>query len=77
MHSSCHLCFLGRDMSLCRDNSCPQCRLPMQSRRDCKKDPRFDCFLELLYHNIELYEEQVSTSSLESWPSAKHTMMRL
>lgn len=21
----------------CRENNCPQCRMPMQSRRDCKK----------------------------------------
>jgi len=22
---------------VCRENNCPQCRMPMQSRRDCKK----------------------------------------
>lgn len=39
--------------------SCPQCRVPMQSRRDCKKDPRYDRLLAVLYANIYSYEEKV------------------
>ena len=43
-----------------RDNSCPQCREPMQSRRDCKHDARMDRLLRVLYGDIQEYEEQVN-----------------
>ncbi len=47
------------DLCYDRENVCPQCRGPMQSRRDCKADPRFDRIISLLYDNVQQYEEQV------------------
>ena len=43
----------------CRENVCPQCRKPMQSRRDCKVDRRFDCIVSMLYDNVQQYEDKV------------------
>lgn len=42
-----------------RENVCPQCRKPMQSRRDCRPDPRFDHLVSVLYNDVSKYEEQV------------------
>ncbi len=36
----------------------------MQSRRDCKRDSRFDRLLTLLYDNIRSYEAQVRAGTL-------------
>ncbi len=36
----------------------------MQSRRDCKKDPRYDRLLSVLYANIQGYEAKVCHSWL-------------
>ena len=30
-------CVRNVHLLVCRENNCPQCRMPMQSRRDCKK----------------------------------------
>ena len=46
-------------LNLHRENVCPQCRKPMQSRRDCKPDPRFDRLVALLYDDVSKYEEEV------------------
>lgn len=31
------VCVGSARLLVCRENNCPQCRMPMQSRRDCKK----------------------------------------
>lgn len=40
----------------------------MQSRRDCKRDLRFDRLLTLLYRNIRSYEEQVRAEAAAHSP---------
>ena len=47
----------------CSEPSCPQCRVPMQSRRDAKRDTRFDRLLKVLYSNISRYEAQARITS--------------
>lgn len=46
------------DTHMRRQNDCPQCRKPMQSRRDCKADKRFDRLVAILFDNVEEYEKQ-------------------
>ncbi len=57
-------------VAVCSEPSCPQCRVQMQSRRDCKRDARFDRLLKLLYTNLRSYEAQVRISS-SPLPSCK------
>ncbi|KAK9843792.1 hypothetical protein WJX81_006630 [Elliptochloris bilobata] len=58
MHRFCALC-IEKWLRMTKDNTCPQCREPMQSRRDCKHDARMDRLLRVLYGDILEYEEQV------------------
>ena len=58
LHSCC-MCALQAAMPFCRENVCPACRKPMQSRRDCRPDPRFDHLVAVLYNDVGKYEEQV------------------
>ena len=48
-----------RILLFCSEPSCPQCRMAMQSRRDCKRDARLDRLLGILYADIGAYEDQV------------------
>ena len=50
-----------------RQNDCPQCRKPMQSRRDCKADKRFDRLVAILFNNVEEYEKQVCAAPPTAW----------
>ncbi|DBA70660.1 TPA: hypothetical protein ACH3X2_012043 [Trebouxia sp. C0005] len=58
MHRFCAEC-IEKWLRVCRENNCPQCRMPMQSRRDCKKDGKYDRLLRLLYDDIEKYETEM------------------
>ena len=58
MHRFCAAC-IETWLRNSKSNSCPACRKPLQSRRDCKPDPRFDELLRLLYGSVEEYEEDV------------------
>lgn len=58
MHRFCAAC-IETWLRNSKSNSCPACRKPLQSRRDCKPDPRFDELLRLLYGSVEDYEEDV------------------
>ncbi|KAK9863188.1 hypothetical protein WJX84_004125 [Apatococcus fuscideae] len=65
MHRFCAEC-IEKWLRNAKENSCPQCREPMQSRRDCKRDVRFDRLLSVLYGNVERYEEKMEkAASLE------------
>ena len=44
---------------VCSEPSCPQCRRQMQSRRDCKRDSRFDRLMKQLYGDLHGFEAQV------------------
>ena len=43
----------------CSEPACPQCRMQMQSRRDCKRDSRFDRLMQQLYGDLQGFEAQV------------------
>ncbi len=58
MHRFCAAC-IETWLRNSKSNSCPACRKPLQSRRDCKPDPRFDELLRLLYGSVEEYEADV------------------
>ncbi|KAL3140935.1 hypothetical protein ABBQ32_005465 [Trebouxia sp. C0010 RCD-2024] len=58
MHRFCAEC-IEKWLRVCRENNCPQCRMPMQSRRDCKKDGKYDRLLRLLYDDIQKYETEM------------------
>lgn len=58
MHRFCAAC-IETWLRNSKSNSCPACRKPLQSRRDCKPDPRFDELLRVLYGNVEEYEADV------------------
>ncbi|KAK9848486.1 hypothetical protein WJX84_005032 [Apatococcus fuscideae] len=65
MHRFCAEC-IEKWLRNAKENSCPQCREPMQSRRDCKRDVRFDRLLSVLYGNVDRYEEKMEKeTSLE------------
>lgn len=65
MHRFCAVC-IEKWLRQSKQNDCPQCRKPMQSRRDCKSDPRFDRLVALLFNDLEEYEkQQVDDEALE------------
>ncbi|CAL8466322.1 g5858 [Coccomyxa elongata] len=72
MHRFCADC-IEKWLRVASEPSCPQCREQMQSRRDCKRDSRFDRLLKLLYDNISSYEAQVYDPSADVLQSAKRT----
>ena len=45
--------------AVCSEPACPQCRMQMQSRRDCKRDSRFDRLMQQLYGDLQGFEAQV------------------
>ena len=49
----------GIRVPVCSEPSCPQCRRQMQSRRDCKRDSRFDRLMKQLYGDLHGFEAQV------------------
>ncbi len=51
--------------AVCSEPACPQCRMQMQSRRDCKRDSRFDRLLQQLYGDLQGFEAQVGLRILE------------
>lgn len=57
MHRFCAAC-IEKWLRQSKQNDCPQCRKPMQSRRDCKSDPRFDRLVALLFKDVDEYEKQ-------------------
>ena len=46
-----------------RNNECPACRTHCASRRSLRDDPRFDALIEILYEDIEKYEDEVKVYS--------------
>ncbi|BDA51323.1 probable E3 ubiquitin-protein ligase RING1 at N-terminal half [Coccomyxa sp. Obi] len=72
MHRFCADC-IEKWLRVASEPSCPQCREQMQSRRDCKRDSRFDRLLTLLYENISSYEAQVYDPSADVLQTAKKT----
>eukprot|EP00884_Botryococcus_braunii_P002150 jgi/Botrbrau1/11936/Bobra.341_1s0003.1 len=74
MHRFCKTC-IEHWLRCSPDNSCPECRTPMQSRRGARPDPRFDRLLQLLYGDVEEYERKVKLPP-PSFPTAPHTQWR-
>ncbi|XP_047341404.1 putative E3 ubiquitin-protein ligase RING1a [Impatiens glandulifera] len=56
LHRFCREC-IDKSMRL-GNNECPACRTHCASRRSLRDDPRFDTLIEVLYQNIEKYEEE-------------------
>lgn len=54
---------------MCSEPACPQCRMQMQSRRDCKRDSRFDRLMQQLYGDLQGFEEQARLNALCRLPS--------
>ena len=64
---------LGKLMSLLRSEpACPQCRMQMQSRRDCKRDSRFNRLMQQLYGDLHGSDAQVSFETRSSCTSLEH-----
>ncbi|EIE19839.1 hypothetical protein COCSUDRAFT_58076 [Coccomyxa subellipsoidea C-169] len=72
MHRFCADC-IEKWLRVASEPSCPQCRVQMQSRRDCKRDVRFDRLLKLLYTNLRSYEAQVYDPKAEVLQEARKT----
>lgn len=64
MHRFCAVC-IEKWLRLSKESVCPQCRKPMQSRRDCRPDPRFDRLVAMLYSDVGKYEEQIYEASAD------------
>ncbi|XP_052207682.1 putative E3 ubiquitin-protein ligase RING1a [Diospyros lotus] len=56
LHRFCREC-IDKSMRL-GNNECPACRTHCASRRSLRDDPRFDSLIEILYEDIEKYEEE-------------------
>jgi E3 ubiquitin-protein ligase RNF1/2 len=56
MHRFCREC-IDKSMRL-GNNECPACRTHCASRRSLRDDPGFDTMIEILYDDIEKYEEE-------------------
>ncbi|XP_058218457.1 putative E3 ubiquitin-protein ligase RING1a isoform X2 [Rhododendron vialii] len=56
MHRFCREC-IDKSMRL-GNNECPACRTHCASRRSLRDDPEFDAMIEILYDDIEKYEEE-------------------
>ncbi|PSS14468.1 E3 ubiquitin-protein like [Actinidia chinensis var. chinensis] len=56
LHRFCREC-IDKSMRL-GNNECPACRTHCASRRSLRDDPRFDALIEILYEDIEKYEEE-------------------
>ncbi|KAK9902834.1 hypothetical protein WJX75_008005 [Coccomyxa subellipsoidea] len=76
MHRFCADC-IEKWLRVANEPSCPQCREQMQSRRDCKRDIRFDRLLKLLYTNIRSYEAQMYHPKADMLQEAKKTGLAL
>ena len=64
---------LGKLMSVLRSEpACPQCRMQMQSRRDCKRDSRFNRLMQQLYGDLHGSEAQVSFETRSCCTSLEH-----
>ena len=64
---------LGKLMPVLRSEpACPQCRMQMQSRRDCKRDSRFDRLMQQLYGDLHGSEAQVSFETRTCFTSLEH-----
>ncbi|XP_028118175.1 putative E3 ubiquitin-protein ligase RING1a isoform X1 [Camellia sinensis] len=56
LHRFCREC-IDKSMRM-GNNECPACRTHCASRRSLRDDPRFDALIEILYDDIEKYEEE-------------------
>ncbi|KAL7000422.1 RING-type E3 ubiquitin transferase [Sarracenia purpurea var. burkii] len=56
LHRFCREC-IDKSMRL-GNNECPACRTHCASRRSLRDDPGFDAMIEILYEDIEKYEEE-------------------
>ncbi|XP_057478657.1 putative E3 ubiquitin-protein ligase RING1a isoform X1 [Actinidia eriantha] len=56
LHRFCRAC-IDKSMRL-GNNECPACRKHCASRRSLRDDPEFDALIEILYDDIEKYEEE-------------------
>jgi len=51
----------------CSNNECPACRTHCSSRRSLREDTDFDEVIDLLYPNIDEYEENVISIRFAHW----------
>ncbi|CAL5391551.1 unnamed protein product [Camellia sinensis] len=56
LHRFCREC-IDKSMRM-GNNECPACRTHCASRRSLRDDPRFDALIDILYDDIEKYEEE-------------------
>ncbi|KAL6975856.1 RING-type E3 ubiquitin transferase [Sarracenia purpurea var. burkii] len=56
LHRFCREC-IDKSMRL-GNNECPACRTHCASRRSLRDDPHFDAMIEILYEDIDKYEEE-------------------
>ncbi|KAK9813090.1 hypothetical protein WJX72_008817 [[Myrmecia] bisecta] len=70
MHRFCGDC-IEKWLRIGKENACPACRAPMQSRRDCKIDKRWDQLLTVLYGDIGDYEDKLFDPDDEALEQAK------